>query len=273
MLMESVYSNPSGTFVSGIGWRDNYGPAMWIAPSDRTMPWDDDYLFPASDELPVMRQHPLNGRHGFVLHDACWRLLQRAFHPNDTPLKRLLEVCESLPFPLRGNGVCWGHDYGGLFIIDDQGHYPWEDRLVRQCYSSKIHLYAKENPYNVPEIPALLVMRLEHPPEWLPKTQRHDCFSRLPWEILEIVAIKLPTSDALGLRYVSKAFLPLLSSGTFWASRFKANGDRDFIFEKWKSQDTTDWMSLYRLTSHAHNSPGLQNRRRVWDLIRPLTNL
>jgi hypothetical protein len=87
------------------------------------------------------------------------------------------------------------------------------------------------------------------------------------------VAIKLPTSDALGLRRVSKAFLPLLSSRTFWASRFEANGDRDFIFERWKSRDTTDWMSLYRLTSHAHNSPELQNRKRIWDLIRPLANL
>ncbi|KAF2471330.1 uncharacterized protein BDR25DRAFT_393460, partial [Lindgomyces ingoldianus] len=61
-----------------------------------------------------MRQHPLNGRHSFVLHDACWHLLQRAFQPSEIPLKRLLEVCESLPFPLQGNGVCWGHDYRSL---------------------------------------------------------------------------------------------------------------------------------------------------------------
>ncbi|KAI9765323.1 MAG: hypothetical protein M1839_005523 [Geoglossum umbratile] len=273
MLMESVYSSPSGTFVSGVGCRDGYGDATWIAPSDPTMRWDDDYLFPASDELPVMQQHPLNGRHGFVLHDACWHLLQRAFRPSEIPLERLLEVCESLPFPLRGDGVCWGHDYGGLLILDDQDHYPWGDRLVAHRHSPGVRLIAEENPYNVLEIPALLVMRLEHLPEWLPKTQRHDCFSRLPWEILETVAIELPTSDALGLRRVSRAFLPLLSSGTFWASRFEANGDRNFIFEKWKSRDTTDWMSLYQLTSHAHNSPGLRNRKRIWDLIGPITYL
>lgn len=272
--MESVYSSPSGTFVSGVGCYDDTRGSTWIAPYDPTMRWDDDdYLFPATDELPVMQQHPLNGRHGFVLHDACWHLLQRVFQPGEIPLKRLLEVCESLPFPLRGNGVCWGHDYGGLLVLDDQDHYPWEDRLMDHSHNAKTRLYAEENPYNVPEIPTLLVMRLEHPPEWLPKTQQHDCFSRLPWEILEAIAIKLPTDDALGLRRVSKAFLPLLSSGIFWASRFEASGDRGFIFEKWKSQDATDWMSLYRLTSQAHNSRGLQNRRRIWNLIRPLTDL
>lgn len=272
--MEPVYSDPSGSFVSGVGCRDEHGEATWTAPSDPTMRWDDDdCLFLASDELPVMRQHPLNGRHGFVLHDACWYLLQRAFQPCEIPLMRLLEVCESLPFPLRRNGVCWDHDYGSLLVFDDQDHYPWEERLVKHFHSPRTLSYAKENPYNVPDIPALLLMHLEHPPKWLPKSQRHDCFSRLPWEIIEAIAINLPTDDALGLRRVSKAFLPLLSSDIFWRSRFEASGDRGFMFEKWKSRDSTDWMSLYRLTGHAHNSRGLQNRRRIWDLIRPLADL
>jgi hypothetical protein len=144
---------------------------------------------------------------------------------------------------------------------------------MKHHYSPKSRLYANENPYNVPQIPALLAMRLEHPPEWLPTTQRHDCFSKLPWEILEAIAMKLPINDALGLRRVSKTFLPLLSSSIFWASRFVANGERGFIFEAWKNRETTDWMSLYRLTGYAHNSPRLQNRRRIWDLIRRLTDL
>lgn len=140
-------------------------------------------------------------------------------------------------------------------------------------HNAKTHSYAHENPYNVPEITPLLVIRQEHLPEWLPKTQQHDCFSRLPWEILEDIAIKLPNDDALGLRRVSKAFLPLLSSNIFWASRFEASSDRGFLFEKWKSQDATDWLTLYRLTSETHSPPGLQNRRRIWNVIMPLTDL
>lgn len=274
MLMEAVFSDPTGSLVSGVGCRDSDGDTMWVAPSDPTTRLDgDDYVSRVLDELPVMYQHPLNGRHGFVLHDACWHLLQRAFQPGEIPLTRLLELCESLPLPLRGNGVCWGHDYGGLLILDDQDHYPWEDRLMEHPHNTKTREYARENPYNVPDIPTLLVMRLEHPPELLPRTHRYDYFSRLPWEILEAIAIKLPTDNALDLRHVSYAFLPLLSSSIFWLSRFEASGDRGFVFEAWKRRDTTDWMSLYRLTNYTHSSPGLQNRRRIWDLIRPLPDL
>ncbi|TVY93033.1 hypothetical protein LAWI1_G004137 [Lachnellula willkommii] len=270
----AIYSDPLGTFLSGVGCQEDPGDSTWIAPSDPNMRWDDDeYHSPASDELPVMRLDPVNGRHGFILHDACWHLLQRAFQPSEIPLERLVEVCESLPFPLRGNVVSWGHDYGGLHTLDDLNYYPWDDRLLEECHNGKVLLYAKSDPYDVPEIPKLLVTRLEHPIELPLNTQLNDCFSRLPWEILEAVAVNLPTDDALGLRCISPAFLRLLASATFWASRFKASADRSFIFETWKSRNVTDWMSLYRLTARTHGPSGLQNRRRIWDLIRPLEDI
>ncbi|RFU28209.1 hypothetical protein B7463_g8130, partial [Scytalidium lignicola] len=270
----AIYSDPLGTFVSSVGYHEDPESSTWIAPSDPNMRWDDDdYHFPASVELPVMRIHPVNGRHGFVLHDACWHLLQRAFQPSEIPLERLVEVCESLPFPLRGNGVSWGHDYGGLHFLDDLNYYPWDERLLEECHNATLLLYAKRDPYIVPQIPTLLVTRLEHPTELPLNTQPNDCFSRLPWEILEAIAVKLHTDDALGLRRVSAAFLPLLSSATFWASRFKASADRGFIFEIWNSRNVTDWMSLYRLTGRTHGPSGLQNRRRIWDLVRPLKDI
>jgi hypothetical protein len=178
-----------------------------------------------------------------------------------------------LPFPLRGNGVSWGHDYGGLHFLDDLNYYPWDDRLLEECHNAKLLLYAKSDPYDVPEIPTLLATRLEHPTELPLNTQLNDCFSRLPWEILEAIAVKVPTEDALGLRRFSQAFLRLLFSATFWASRFKASADRGFIFEMWKSRDVTDWMSLYRLTGRTYGPSGLQNRRRIWDLARPLKDI
>ena len=271
--MEAVYSAPSGSFVSGVGCRYDDGDLTWDAPSDPTMRWDGDDPRPGLEELPVMQQRPLNGRHGFVLHDACWRLLQKAFQPREVPVSRLLDICESLPFPLRGNSVSWGHDYGSLVALDDKNCYPWEDRLIEQFNDPQIRFYAQENPYNIPDIPALLASRLEHPPEWMRETRQNDCFSSLPWEILEAIAIKLPTDDALNLRRTSPAFLPLLSSNIFWSSRFQANRERSFVFEKWESRDTTDWMSLYRLTSHIRSPPGLRNRRRIWGLISRLTDL
>jgi hypothetical protein len=220
-----------------------------------------------------MRLCPLDGRHGFVLHDACWHLLQRVFQPDKIPLERLVEVCESLPFPLRAHGISWGHDYGGLHSIDNSNYYPWEDRLMEECRNAEALFHAKRDPYNVPEIPKLLATRLDHPAVLSLDIKLHDCFSRLPWEIREAIAIQLPTDDALSLRCISKSFLPLLSSATFWASRFKASADRGFVFETWESPKVADWMTLYRLTGRTHGPSGIQNRRRVWDLARPLKNI
>ena len=274
VLILSVYSSPEGTFVSGVSQHDDINDGAWIAPRDPDVRWDDDdHLVQASDELPVMRQCPENGRHGFVIHDACWRLLQKALDPEDISLERLLKICRSLPFPLRGIGLCWGHDYGGLTHFDNQDHYPWEDRLVEQKNNSKQYQYSRENPYNVPEIPELLTTRLQKLQLLVSKEQVRDCFSKLPWEILEAIAISLPTADALNLRRASKTFLPILASQTFWASRFQVGHDRDFVFEMRNNKEPRDWISLYRITNHAPSPPGLKNRRRVWGLIPMLINM
>ena len=75
-LILSVYSSPEGIVISGVGRYDDPGDGTWIAPFDPAMRWDDqDCVFHAGDEIPVMRQFPENNRHGFVLHHACWRLL------------------------------------------------------------------------------------------------------------------------------------------------------------------------------------------------------
>ena len=159
-------------------------------------------------------------------------------------------------------------------FFDSQYHYPWEDRLMEKYNSPETHQYAKENPYDVPEIPGLLVMRSKISPHFVPKTRGEDCFSTLPWEILEIIAINLPTTgDALTLRRASKAFLPILTSQAFWASRFKVGYDCDFIFELRDNRELRDWITLYRMTNPAHSPPRLKNRKRVWGLIRVLTNL
>ena len=269
-LIISVYSSPEGTFISGVGQYNDPNGGTWIAPLDPAIRWDDqDCVLHAGDELPVMRQRPENNRHGFVLHNACWRLLQKALEPEKVPFERLLKICRSLPFPLRGISVCWSHDYGGLTAFDDQHHYPWEDQLMEQTSGSEIYQYAKKNPYDISEISEPLKMPLENSPHLFAKTQTGDCFSTLPWEILEAIAINLPTGDALVLRRASRAFLPVLSSQIFWASRFHPGHEREYVFEKW-NKEQRDWISLYRRTSYAHSPPGLKNRRRVWGLIRKL---
>ena len=95
----------------------------------------------------------------------------------------------------------------------------------------------------------------------------------LPWEIFESIAINLSTRDASSLWRSSKAFLPLLTSQNFWASRFQSDHDHDFIFENRNSKQSRDWITLYRVTSYAQRSPGLKNRKRIWRSIQVLTKL
>ena len=82
-----------------------------------------------------------------MLHDVCWCLLKAAFDTESVPLERLLNIYESLPFPLFWEGVCWDHDYGGLVLLDEQDHYPWEDRLIEQTVYSEVRRNAQANPY------------------------------------------------------------------------------------------------------------------------------
>lgn len=226
-----------------------------------------------------MKQHATHGRHGFVFHEACWSLLQHVYNPETIPLARLLEVCKSLPFPLRATGVGWGHDYDGLAFLDYENNYPWGDRLIERDEDSITCQRARENPYDVPEIQRLLKERPQSPPRGKELsssgsiTEREDCFVGLPWEIREGMAVYLSSADVLSLRRASRAFVHIFSSQNFWASRFKANADRDFFFETQNSQECRDWRSLYRRTNDALGPPGLQNRKRIWALIQSLSDV
>ncbi|KAK2816040.1 hypothetical protein FQN49_008043 [Arthroderma sp. PD_2] len=267
----AIYSNAEGTFISGVGRYDDPNIGIWIAPPDCSRRWDDPgYDSPLSDAIPVMQQNPENGLHGFVLHDSCWLLLQKFYEPDDVPIERLFSICKSLPFPLRGIDVCWGHNYGGLITFDTKDHYPWEDRVTEQYNSSQTH--AKENPYDILEIPNLLILSSKSPQkpinaEPISIIETSDCFAIFPWEIIEAISINLLIPDILSLVQASKSFHLILTSQAFWASRFGPGKDRDFVFEKRNCREPRDWAKLYQLTNRSLCPPGLKNRRRIWDLI------
>lgn len=122
----SVYSNAESTFISGIGCYE--APLMGIRIAIAGLN--------ARSELLVMRQRPENGRHSFVIHNSCGHLLQKLFKPDGVPIERPLSIFKSLPFPSRGIGVFWGHNYGGLTTKD---HLPMARQGYRHIqYSSNI---------------------------------------------------------------------------------------------------------------------------------------
>ena len=107
----------------------------------------------------------------------------------------------------------------------------------------------------------LLIGFQGHPPGLVLCGQGNGCFAKPPWEIREASATNLSTEDILNLVLSSKAFLPILTSRSFWALRFESGGDRDFFFEKRNNSESRDWITLYRLTGHAVCPRSLTNRR------------
>ena len=247
----TVFSDPWSTVpsdagvahITGVG-TNIYGP--WRVPMDEHMSWDDDSYVPQKgDRVALMEQEPVEGRHGFVVHDACWRLLRAALDPQPVPLVRLFRLCKSLPSP-TGEYLCWGHSYNGL---RDMGN-------------------SDADPYDVPEISQLLALQRRETESRVLRSswESRDCFMRMPLEIREAIAAVTPTGDALNLGLASRSFTDIVTSRMFWASRFAPGGERDFIIET-KGKQVTDWKQLYLSTGMYYLPPALLHRMRIWNLI------
>jgi len=271
--------------VSGVGLNHDPDETFYVVPSSYDARWDDEgYQFPATDELPMMRQSPLDGRHGFILHALCYSLLQEFFYPREVPVARLLEVCKSFPFQYLG--LSWGHDYGGIVCIDQENQYLWEGQDLNDIEQPEL-TRQRADPWNIPELKEIL----QGAQRGIPKKQRvnstkltpidgavSNCFTKLPLEILGYVVTYLPTNDIRTLSRTSKGLAIIIPSGfgqSFWASRFQTPLELDFVFEAQKHRDGLDWRSLYfGVVKAMHCSLGLQNRKRIWGLTRsPLSEL
>lgn len=222
-----------------------------------------------------------NGRRGFVFHDACWALLENAFHPTAVPISRVFEVCDSIPMIMGRDRLHWDHDYGGL-ALPRASFFPWEERFAdRRQFSGSDEPFDSTpycaDPLAVEEADAILADGLREAPNEMKDltitSSTRDPFRSLPVELCSAIAFNLPTTDALNARLASKSFWHLFDSQQFWASRFKGSLDRSWLFEAHNITDALDWRSLYRRTSHERLGHGLQNRERVWGLIQGLSPL
>ena len=286
IIVFSSQLDPPEPRVSGVGL--NYDPdyTFYVVPSGYDERWDrQDYQFPATDELPLMRQHPYNGRHGFIFHAVCYSLLREFFDPEEVPVARLLEVCKSFPFqPL---GLSWGHDYGGIFRVDQESHYPWDGQNIDAVELAEL---AREpaDPLDIPELRKPLqkarrgrqTKRARHVPTLTPTggTVSSNHFTRLPFELLEDIVTRLPTNEVGSLSRTSRELAMIIPFGlgqSFWASRFRTPFELGCIFEVKDHRDRLDWRELYfGIMKTMRCSLGLQNRKRIWDLLRsPLSEL
>ncbi|TQN67166.1 hypothetical protein CSHISOI_07829, partial [Colletotrichum shisoi] len=271
-------SSPKGIILTGVGLYDDPERGAFIAPVDSHGRWDDPaYDNPETDQFGAMSQGEVNGRHAFVFHEACWDLLEKARHPRKVPLSRLFDICRSLPFPINGVSIGWGHDYGGPVLIDHEHHFPWEDRFADREYLEPDPVL-NTNPFEVPEVQHVLTESPESPPSStlsvpITVTPGRDRLHTLPGEIRSVIAMYLPTLDVLNLRLASRAFWTVFDSQQFWASRFRDASDRSWLFEVRDSPQPRDWRWLYRRTNDARIGPGLRNRVRIWNLAQKVVEI
>ena len=103
--------------------------------------------------------------------------------------------------------------------------------------------------------------------------RKNDCFGRLPKQLLETIIINLDISTALRMRLVSKAFLPVLTSQVFWASRFLRGNERGYYFEEAENMSIDKWDRLYRATADKRLSFNGQVRLWMWRMIQDISTL
>lgn len=256
-----------------------------------------------------MTQAAFNGKRGFVFHDACWSLLERAHHPSFrvVPLQRLFELLDSLPMTTIGTGLDWGHEYGGVFCLlgDKDDYFPWEYswRFAERDFGpGRPGSAFTTNPLGSSEVESILAEPRQEPPRPprrsfspppCPSSQASfgrdmDIFHSLPEELCCAIATYLPTADLLNARLASRSFWDTFASQQFWASRFNggrsAGAERSWLFEALsgtigpagapgRGVTTRDWRWLYRRTVDARLGPAARNRKRVWGLIHDIMEL
>ncbi|KAJ5703944.1 hypothetical protein N7493_011082 [Penicillium malachiteum] len=202
MEFRAIYSNPEGCFISGVGINTNTDDPLQ-APSDPTKRYDDENYDPHLIKNFFVK-FCWEETIALVSHDACWKLFEEALKPNNIPLKRLIEICSSLPLINLMGVFHWGHTYGGIYTFDHTSTFPWEYRLVEEPSDTEALQCATVNPYDIPTLRGLIAETAHKQP--LDGTalvnETSDCFGRLSWEILEAIANQLSTRDALSLRMI-----------------------------------------------------------------------
>ncbi|CAK1360825.1 unnamed protein product [Cercospora beticola] len=276
----TVYWEDGEPHVTGIGLcvlnNNDEDETLLAAPSNPVKIWHSVELEEESVTMPVMTQKPDDGAHGYALHAACWSLLETYVAPQKIDIARLLEVCGSVPYYSNCGGLAWEHCYEGFLSRDNEIEFPWgrdygttssspraDFRLMQASYADA----GPDHPmitYPDGHVPP-------QPPQW-PRGNGSvaDSFAQFPLELLEMIAILLPTKAVFHLRSASRSFLPIFESKTFWKSRFQKEGDRGFIFDLLEQPEKVDLRALWRVSA---KYPRLSNRRRIWSIMQSVVPL
>ncbi|KAM0219279.1 hypothetical protein ACHAQD_006495 [Fusarium lateritium] len=211
---------------------------------------------------------------GYGFHTSCWDILSKH---STADLGLLLTTCvsksKSRDDLLDWEHDYWGHEYRGATSLMETDSIPIYDWDVPDL--NDIADEFRYDPCHIPNLDKAIIeasrlrsdvysSRLTPSEESLSK----DTFSRLSPELLQFIAIILPTSDIYALRLTSPAFATLELPERFWASRFQPGREFDYVFEA-LDHPVESWRALYSsLTIWAPAIPNIANRKRVWQLVK-----
>ena len=85
----------------------------------------------------------------------------------------------------------------------------------------------------------------------------------------------MPSGAVISARSASRAFASVILSQDFWASRFHDGQEFEHIFEVWElsKADHRDWRGLYFALKPYLHHPALENRKRLWNLLKPTVRI
>lgn len=192
---------------------------------------------------------------GFPLHCACWGLLTALGSWGVLDTQAIFDVCRS--FPTKGMMVLFGNDYGGICETDRwRAEYPW-DKSYWMRYKKRKPLGQEpvmENPLTVPNIQQMLeegyINHIDHSVTNFivaGGSTQNDPFSALPFEILDLILVKLTLVDISQLRQASRECAGHVMSDAFWHSRFRRGGEFEHLFEFIKNESLCKgrWKSIF----------------------------
>ncbi|PPJ58328.1 hypothetical protein CBER1_04528 [Cercospora berteroae] len=278
--LRTVYWEDGEPHVTGIGLcvlnNNDEDEALLAAPRNPDKIWHSIGLEEETVTMPVMTQKPDDGAHGYALHAACWSLLETYVAPQKIDTARLLKVCGSVPYYSSCDGLAWEHRYDEFLSRDNEMEFLWgrdygttssaphaDFRLMEASYANadpEHPMISLPDDYVAPQPP--------HRPRG--NGSGADGFAQFPLELLEMIAVLLPTRDVFHLRYTSRSFLPIFESKSFWKSRFQKEGDRGFLFDLLAEPEKVDFRALWRPSAENRR---LSNRRRIWSILQEVVQL
>ncbi|RAH47702.1 F-box protein [Aspergillus brunneoviolaceus CBS 621.78] len=198
----AVYCTTSGVKVTRTVMAAPSSPgAHGAARVPKDTETDDSW---GSGDVPAHRQTDV-----YLIHEVCWHRLLEHFGPDELHLGSLFEALELLPYTP-------GHSHHAFTPGGHPSfHSTFEDQEIRR--DGRFGLPALEELMRFPRDPPLPASCIT------PRrraSHRHrtgrDGFQRLPLEIIEAIAILLPTRDVLHLRCASRGF-----RGCSWGFRLE----------------------------------------------------